>query len=118
MCGIIGQFAFGEQGAKLEKVRQESMIFLGSELLQLTQDKGRDATGVSLLFDDGNYFGLKMGIPSIEFVSNFGQNDKEYGGFVKVWRESKKTGRVFLGHCRAITRGTALDNNNNHPMQR
>lgn len=117
MCGIIGQFAFGEQDTKLEKVRQESMIFLGSELLQLTQDKGRDATGVSLLFDDGNYHGLKMCIPSTEFVSNFGQNEKEYGGFIKVWRESKKVGRVFIGHCRAITRGTALDNNNNHPIK-
>lgn len=117
MCGIIGQLAFGSLSEELEKVRQESMIFLGSELLQMTQERGKDATGVCLLLDDGNYYGLKMGIPAIDFISRYGKNDKEYGGFIKVWRKSKKFGKVFLGHCRATTRGCSLDNQNNHPIQ-
>jgi len=116
MCGIIGQLAFGEFSDEMEKVRQESMIFLGSELLQMTQDRGKDATGACLLFDDGNFHGLKMGIPAIEFISRYGKTDKEYGGFIKVWRKSKKKGKIFLGHCRATTRGCSLDNKNNHPV--
>lgn len=117
MCGIIGQMAFGKFNEEQEKVRQESMIFLGSELIQMTQVRGKDATGTSVMFEDGNYYGLKMGIPAIEFLSRYGKNDKEYGGFVKVWRKSKKIGRVFLGHCRATTRGCSLDNANNHPIE-
>ena len=117
MCGIIGQLAFGKLTEEEEKVRQESMIFLGSELLQLSQEKGKDATGVSLLFDDGNYVGLKMGIPSIEFISRYGKTSKEYGGFIKVWRESDLPVRTFLGHCRSTTRGSSLDNVNNHPVK-
>lgn len=115
MCGIVGQLAFGELNEKEEKIRQESMIFLGSELLQMTQERGKDATGVSLLFDSGNYIGLKMGVPSLEFLGRFGKSDKEYGGFLKIWR--KNTARVFLGHCRKGTGGDPLDNNNNHPIK-
>lgn len=117
MCGIVGQLAFGELDKKAEKMRQESMIFLGSELLQMTQERGKDATGVTLLLDDGNYIGLKMGIPSIEFISRFGKTNKEYGGFIKIWRKTNKIGKVFLGHCRQTTRGSSLDNDNNHPIK-
>ena len=117
MCGIIGQLAFGELDGPKEKTRQESMIFLGSELLQLTQERGKDATGVSLLFEDGNYIGLKMGIEPIEFISRFGKNEKEYGGVIKAWRRTKKPVKVFLGHCRKTSRGSSLNNNNNHPIR-
>jgi len=117
MCGIIGQFAFGELNEEKERIRQESMIFLGSELLQLTQERGADATGVALMFQDGNYIGLKMGIPAIEFIARFGKNEKEYGGIIKVWRKTQQPAKVFLGHCRKTTRGSSLDNNNNHPIR-
>lgn len=117
MCGIIGQLAFGELDEKKEKVRQESMIFLGSELLQLTQERGKDATGVSMLFEDGNYVGLKMGIEPLEFISRFGKNKEEYGGLVRIWRRSKKPVKAFLGHCRKKSRGGSFDNKNNHPIK-
>jgi hypothetical protein len=117
MCGIIGQLAFGELSEEKEKTRRESMIFLGSELLQLTQVRGEDATGVSLLFEDGNYFGLKMGIAPIEFIARFGKSEKEYGGFIKAWRKTKRTAKVFMGHCRKASRGNTKDNNNNHPIR-
>lgn len=117
MCGIIGQLAFGELDEKKEKVRQESMIFLGSELLQLTQERGKDATGVAMLFDDGNYVGLKMGIEPLEFISRFGKSKEEYGGLVRIWRRNKRPVKAFLGHCRKKSRGGAFDNKNNHPIK-
>lgn len=117
MCGIIGQLAFGELSEEKEKTRQESMIFLGSELLQLTQERGKDATGVSLLFEDGNYMGLKMGIEPIEFIARFGKTEKEFGGFIKAWRRTKRKANVFLGHCRKSSRGDSINNNNNHPIK-
>lgn len=117
MCGIIGQLAFGEFSEDKEEIRKEAMIFFGSELLQLTQERGNDATGAALLFDDGNYIGLKMGISPVDFITRFGKNDKEYGGFIKVWKKSTKLARVFLGHCRKTSVGSSLDNNNNHPIK-
>ena len=63
MCGVIGVLAYGDFNEKKdERVRQESMIYLTSELLQLTQSRGKDATGIATMFSDCDYMGLKMGI--------------------------------------------------------
>ena len=122
MCGIIGAMSFGEvEDAKMERLRQESMIFLATELLQLTQSRGKDATGVTTLFSDGNFTGFKMGIPSPDFIARFGETDTDYDGFLKVWRENwqkrKKAAKTFIGHCRKTSIGEADDNNNNHPIK-
>lgn len=122
MCGIVGVLAFGEvEDTKMEKLRQESMIFLATELLQLTQSRGKDATGVAALFSDGNFAGWKMGIPSPDFIARFGETDTDYDGFLKIWRESwqkrKKPVKSFIGHCRKTSVGDADDNNNNHPIK-
>jgi hypothetical protein len=119
MCGIVGIMAFGEQDKGKEEIitRQRSMIFLGTEILQLTLQRGKDATGVSVLFDDGIYMGLKMGVQAPEFITRTGGTEKDYDGFLKVWRESKVAARIFLGHCRNGTKGDAIDNVNNHPIK-
>jgi len=117
MCGIVGLLGFGELSEEKEKSRQESMIFLGTELLQMTQPRGKDATGVSVMFEDGGYIGLKMGIPSNEFIARHGKKETEYGGLVKIWRKSKKPAKVFIGHCRNGTKGAPVNNSNNHPIR-
>lgn len=118
MCGIVGLFAFNEMpDKKSEKIRQESMIILGTELLQLTQVRGKDATGVAVMFDSGDYMGLKMGIPAEEFVSRFGDTEKDFQGFLNIWRRKKAVGRIFLGHCRKSSVGNSDDNKNNHPIK-
>lgn len=121
MCGIVGVLSFGNlEDNKAEKVRQESMIFLATELLQLTKKRGTDATGVVNLFSDGNFLGLKMGIPSTDFIARFGEKETDYDGFLKVWRENftkrKKAVKTFMGHCRKTSVGLANDNANNHPI--
>jgi hypothetical protein len=122
MCGIVGVLAFNEMpDNKAEKVRQEAMIYLATELLQITRSRGEDATGVANLFSDGNFFGLKMGVPSPDFITRFGGKETDYDGFLKVWRENftkrKKTVKTFMGHCRKSSVGfNASDNNNNHPI--
>lgn len=116
MCGIVGVAALGKASKKQEEVRRESMIFLATELLQLTQPRGDDATGFSALFSDGNYIGLKEGIPSIEFISKLGGTRKEYNGILKVVRKADSPVKVLLGHCRKVSVGSAIDNENNHPV--
>jgi len=118
MCGILGMLAFGEMAdKKAEKTRQESMIFLASELLQLTQPRGRDATGIATLFANLDYMGLKMGIPSADFVSRFGGTEKDFDGYLNIWRKKVSPARMILGHCRKSSVGNSEDNVNNHPIK-
>ena len=118
MCGIVGAFAFGKYGTKAEeKVRRESSIFITTQLLQKTVDRGKDATGVSLLWEDGNYTGLKMGIPAPDFIGRFGDTEKDYEGILKLWREYPKIMKIFFGHCRKSSVGNSYDNKNNHPIK-
>lgn len=121
MCGIVGLLAYSEfEDKKMEKVRQESMIFLGSELLQLTQIRGKEATGIATLFADGDYMGLKMGVTAQEFVSRFNEKEHDYADYIKVWRKKSKPAKIMLGHCRQPSSGNVAspkDNKNNHPLK-
>jgi len=118
MCGIVGAFAFDTFEKKSqEKIRNEANIFITTELLQTTVERGKDATGVSLIWADGNYTGLKMGIPSPDFIARFGETEEDFQGFLKVWREYPKRMKAFIGHCRKSSIGNSYDNKNNHPIQ-
>jgi glucosamine 6-phosphate synthetase-like amidotransferase/phosphosugar isomerase protein len=118
MCGIVGVLAFGQMADKKEeRARQFAMRFLGTELLKMTQERGKDATGVATLFDNGDYMGLKMGIPSEDFAARFGKTEKDFQGYMDIWRRKKAAARVFLGHCRKSSVGNSDDNKNNHPIK-
>ena len=118
MCGIVGAFAFDKFETKAqEKIRQEAIIFITTQLLQETVDRGKDATGLSLFWQDGNYTGLKMGIPAPDFIARFGEEETDFEGMLKVWREYPKKMQIFLGHCRKSSVGNSYDNKNNHPIQ-
>jgi len=117
MCGIVGTMSFKGLDSKDEKVRQEAIIFLMTELLYMTHTRGKDATGISALFGDGNYLGLKMGVPSPEFISRFGDKETDYDGFLKVIRKTRSPVKTLIGHCRKLSVGRADDNVNNHPIK-
>jgi hypothetical protein len=118
MCGILGILAFGGTlEKKQERTRQEAMIFLSSELLQLTQSRGKDATGISTLFSNCDYMGLKMGIPPTDFVTRFGGTEKDFDGYLNIWRKKSVPARMVLGHCRKSSVGNSEDNVNNHPIK-
>lgn len=118
MCGIVGALTFDAFEKKSEeKIRNEANIFVTTQLLQMTVERGKDATGIALLWADGNYSGLKMGIPSPEFIARFGETEKDFEGFLKLWREYPKQVKTFIGHCRKSSVGNSYDNKNNHPIQ-
>ena len=86
MCGIVGTLAYGDfEDKKMEKIRQEAMIFLSTELLQLTQPRGKDATGIATLFENCDYMGLKMGVAALDFISRFGEKETDFEGFIKIF---------------------------------
>lgn len=121
MCGIVGALAFGEfETKKEEKLRQEAMIFLTTELLQLTQIRGKEATGIATMFANCDYIGLKMGISAQEFVARFGGTEKDYEGYLNLWRKKTSPAKMAIGHCRKPSTGGAAspdDNKNNHPIK-
>jgi len=118
MCGIVGALTFDAFEKKSEeKTRTEANIFITTQLLQATVERGKDATGVALLWADGNFLGLKMGLPSPDFIARFGNTEKDFEGFLKLWREYPKLMKIFLGHCRKSSVGNSYDNKNNHPIQ-
>lgn len=117
MCGIVVGLAFGKLNQRDEVMRQRLLRYFTTELLLETEDRGKDATGAVVLFNDGNYVGVKRGEKASTFMSTFGESKKCYGSLLKVWREHPKRSRVYLGHCRAGTTGDKEDNENNHPIK-
>ena len=116
MCGIVGLYVFEDNDID-EQMRREALIYIATEALQLTQSRGEDATGVTTLFEDGNYMGLKMSVHSTDFVHRFGGKEDDFEGFLKIWRENNVKTRSFIGHCRKSSVGNTWDNVNNHPIK-
>lgn len=117
MCGIVSALAFGNLPEKTEATRQEVMRLFTTELLLATEPRGKDATGAVILFEDGNFFGMKRGEKVSDFLAKFGTNKNCYGGLLKVWKNTKVPVKTFIGHCRAGTSGSNIDNKNNHPIK-
>jgi len=114
MCGIVGVLRFGSLG---NKNHRESAIFFGVTLLELTEARGKDATGVVSLFDDGSLMGQKMGTNATEFISRFGGKEHDFDSYTTVIREHDPGLRVMIGHCRKKSVGDSYDNVNNHPIK-
>ena len=117
MCGIVVALAFGKLNKKEEAIRQQIMRFMTTEMLVLTEPRGKDATGAAILFTDGNYFGIKRGEEVTSFLAKTSHDKDNYGSLSKLWMEYEQPVKVYLGHCRKGTKGDKEDNANNHPIK-
>lgn len=117
MCGIVGIIALGTLNKNDEEKRQRFMRFASTELLLRTDERGKDATGASILFADGNYAGIKRGEEATKWLAKFGNSQDYYGSLLKIWEEYDHPVKIFLGHCRKGTVGDKEDNGNNHPIK-
>jgi amidophosphoribosyltransferase len=117
MCGIVGGLAFGKLSKKDEEIRQRLMRFFTTELLIQTEDRGKDATGAAVLFDDTHFMGIKRGEKCSEWLAKFGETSDYFGSLLKVWRTYEHPARIYLGHCRQGTIGDKEENANNHPIK-
>lgn len=118
MCGIVVGMSFGKKfDAEKELVRQSILKILTTELLLLTEERGKDAVGASILFDDGRFFGIKRGESSDSFLKKFATTKEYYGGLLHLWDQYQEPCRIYLGHCRKGTGGDKEDNANNHPIK-
>lgn len=117
MCGIVVGLAFGKLAKKDEDIRQRLMRYFTTELLIQTEDRGKDATGAAVLFDDTHFMGIKRGEKCSEWLAKFGESSEYFGSLLKVWRNYEQPARIYLGHCRQGTIGDKEENANNHPLK-
>lgn len=117
MCGIVGALAFGKLDQKDEVIRQRLMRFFTTELLILTEDRGKDATGAAVLFNNAHFVGVKRGEGSGDWLTKFGETPEYFGSLLKIWRTYNHPAALYIGHCRQGTIGDKEDNTNNHPIK-
>lgn len=110
--------ACGKLDDTAEKIRQEIMIFLTTELMNHTESRGKDAAGVAAMFENGEYMVIKSGMPSPQLMTTFTERDnKTYKNFLNVCRDSGSYVKSYIGHCRKASVGNTWDNVNNHPIR-
>ena len=105
MCGLTGVLVASSQRSEGE-LRMISELF--TCLLVGSVHRGPHATGVALVNSNGDYYVSKAPVPAPEFVGS-----REYG--LVIDRLDTDT-TLLMGHTRWPTRGSHLDNANNHPL--
>jgi hypothetical protein len=116
MCGIVGVFPIGDVTSEQEIQRKEAALFLFTELLQITEKRGEDATGVTALFNNCDYYLQKTAKKASLFINTFGDTDQFYNSFVDKCKKNKNKLQLLVGHCRKTSVGNK-DNVNNHPIK-
>jgi len=129
MCGIIGLFAYACKTKDLDP-RVEALIqrMLFTESLVYMEPRGKDATGVSLLWDDNETSVIKQPINARQFSIDDGLWGKDFANpddenanfkwFMEKWLRGLPEVRLrhALGHVRAGTKGSEFNPHNNHPI--
>jgi len=119
MCGIVAAARLNTKASKIEaEVQEEIMRFWHTELMMLTEERGKDAAGSALLWEDGSLLGIKHGTSVSNLICDWDPDDpkKSYLAFMKVWRKYNASPvSIAIGHCRKLSIGTAWKNENNHP---
>jgi len=119
MCGIVGILFFEDENMTKEEkaIRKEAGLFLFTEILSLTETRGKDATGVTALFENGDYVIQKGAFKATDFISRYGDESSDFDNFLNLCREQEEEPRAFIGHCRKSSVGNITDNENNHPIR-
>lgn len=106
MCGQVG-IIFGTKRRQQEEI--DHLISIFTDLLVLSEKRGRHATGVATLNRFGRHSLYKQPVPAHEFV--------RHGAYRKVLRGVNNRTTILMGHTRWQTRGDAGNNLNNHPIK-
>lgn len=113
MCGIVGALRYGTT----DTTTLQSAIYLAVKLMDITEERGKDASGLSGVFDDGWFTGQKMGLNSRAFLTRVDNSGKDFPALInKLTNYEHAPLRSIIGHCRKKSVGDAYDNKNNHPI--
>lgn len=106
MCGQVG-LMLGTSKRTRAELTYLAGLFAG--VLKLSERRGRHATGVALLKDDGECRLHKNVVPASEFVRE--------AGYSEILNSLDNRTAVLMGHTRWATVGDPFDPVNAHPIQ-
>ncbi|KKN37506.1 hypothetical protein LCGC14_0762780 [marine sediment metagenome] len=116
MCGIVGVVQYDSKVNK--ETRQKALKILFADTMLRTQSRGRDATGVYQIMENGDWMMAKKAEKVSEWLCK-GRSDNTdpqiYQDFADTWGSYPYELKALVGHCRAKTVGST-DNENNHPF--
>lgn len=119
MCGIVGVIQYESKVPR--NVRHRALKILFSETLLKTEVRGKDATGLYQVHEDGDWLMTKKGQKVTDWV--YAQRTEKcedpiiYPEIMDAWIEHPRELTALVGHCRAATVGSkGKDNNDNHPF--
>jgi len=105
MCGLAGVLiGDNSNGEVLERIKG-----LFTMNLLANEERGKEATGVSVLNCDCAFFVKKSPTRASQFIES-----KSYKNFMNDMVGEEAT--ILLGHTRRPTKGTPDNNDNNHPV--
>ncbi len=100
MCGIAGWYAKKNLPAKKYREKLENLFFY-------TETRGRDATGIAYVSGENELTYFKAPLTASKFL--------ETEAMKKLLGQEWLPGKLIL-HCRAATKGSEKNNDNNHPF--
>lgn len=105
MCGLTGILISNRRRSKRELHDIAGMF---TRLLVGSEHRGPHATGAALIGADGNHIVTKAPVPASQFVTS-----RDYRQLINRVDDSTT---CLMGHTRWPTRGSHLENANNHPL--
>lgn len=106
MCGLAGALIGSNRKRSWEELEAIGQMF--TRLLTLSERRGPHATGVALVGIGGDYYVSKAPNPAGRFVQS-----RNYRTIIGRLDASTT---LLMGHTRWPTRGSHLNNANNHPL--
>ena len=106
MCGIAAvllhpQERSDEEWQAIREIFTRNLLF--------NEERGKDASGLAVVKEDGTTEVLKMTIPAADFVHT--------EGYQSLLNSVDARTTLLLGHTRKPTQGSLENNKNNHPIQ-
>lgn len=105
MCGLAG-VVISDKPRNGQELRGIEELF--TRLLVGSEHRGPHATGIALVNGSGGHYVAKEPVPASTFVTG-----REYR---RVMDKLDSGTTLLMGHTRWPTRGSHLDNANNHPL--
>ena len=107
MCGIFGLITSENSG--YEKSFLEKSF---TKLAKLSQSRGKDSSGISILNEEEGSFNILKGALAIEQLIN----DRQFNNLISKSLNNFSNSNFLMGHARLVTNGTQLSDNNNQPI--
>ena len=104
MCGIFG-IALGDKA----RVRQDDLVRDLALLYELSQERGRDATGLAVQSEATQVVRRGGGVPELLASSAY------QGALAQAWASASPS-LTAIGHCRLVTNGSMAVEDNNQPV--